>query len=279
MSTLAHADAPSAPLRFAQALADGATIAKRNLIKTRRLPDVLVWTTMSPIMFVLLFAYVFGGSIDIPGTSYQEFLIAGIFAQNIMFGASFTGVGLADDMQKGIIDRFRSLPMARSAVLFGRTASDLVNNAVAITVMSMTGLIVGWRIHTSIPQAIGGFLLLLLFAYAISWVMALVGLKVRSVEVVNNASFMVIFPMTFVANTFVPSQNLPTVLRAFAEWNPVSALAQAAREAFGNAVPYTSVTEAWSLNHPVAYVLLWVAAILLVFVPLAVREYARSATA
>jgi ABC transporter DrrB family efflux protein len=263
---------------LALALADGAMVAKRNLIKTKRLPDVLVWTTMSPIMFVLLFAYIFGGSIEIPGTNYREFLIAGIFAQNIIFGASFTGVGLADDMQKGIIDRFRSLPMARSAVLIGRTASDIVNNAIAITVMSITGLVIGWRIRTSVLQALGGFLLLLLFAYAISWVMALVGLKVKSVEVVNNASFMVIFPMTFIANTFVPSQNLPSVLRTIAEWNPVSALAQAAREAFGNAVPYTSTSDAWSLNHPVAYVLLWVAAILLVFVPLAVREYGRSTT-
>jgi ABC-2 type transport system permease protein len=263
---------------LALALADGATIAKRNLIKTKRLPDVLVWTTMSPIMFVLLFAYIFGGSIEIPGTNYREFLIAGIFAQNIIFGASFTGVGLADDMQKGIVDRFRSLPMARSAVLIGRTASDVVNNAIAITVMSITGLIVGWRIREGIVQALGGFLLLLLFAYAISWVMAWVGLKVKSVEVVNNASFMFIFPMTFIANTFVPSQNLPSVLRTIAEWNPVSALAQAAREAFGNAVPYTSTSDAWSLNHPVVYVLLWVAAILAVFVPLAVREYSRSST-
>ena len=261
---------------LAYALADGAMVAKRNLIKTKRLPEVLVWTTMSPIMFVLLFAYVFGGSIKIPGTTYREFLIAGIFAQNIIFGASFTGVGLADDMTKGIIDRFRSLPMARSAVLVGRTASDIVNNAVAITVMAIAGTIVGWRIHTSIPRALSGFLLLLLFAYSISWIMAFVGLKVRSVEVVNNASFMFIFPMTFIANTFVPSQNLPTVLRTIAEWNPVSSLAQAAREAFGNAVPYVSSSNAWSLNHPVVYVLLWVAAILAVFVPLSVRQYTRA---
>jgi ABC transporter DrrB family efflux protein len=261
---------------LAYALADGATIAKRNLIRTKRMPDVLVFTTMSPIMFVLLFAYVFGGSIHIPGTNYRQFLIAGIFAQNIIFGASFTGVGLADDMTKGIIDRFRSLPMARSAVLIGRTASDIVNNSIAITVMSIAGLIVGWRIHTSVPKALGGFLLLLLFAYTISWIMAFVGLKVRSVEVVNNAAFMFIFPMTFIANTFVPSQNLPGVLRTIAEWNPVSSLAQAAREAFGNAVPYTSTSHAWSLNHPVVYVLMWVAAILAIFVPLSVRQYTRS---
>ena len=263
---------------LALALGDGVTVAKRNLIKNRRMPDVLVWTTMSPIMFVLLFAYIFGGSIDIPGTNYREFLIAGIFAQNILFGASFTGTALADDMQKGIIDRFRSLPMSRSAVLFGRTASDLVNNAIAITVMAVAGLIVGWRVRTSPLEALGGFVLLLLFAYAISWVMAWVGLKVRAPEVVNNASFMFIFPMTFIANTFVPSQNLPGFLRTIAEWNPVSALAQAAREAFGNAVPYISASDAWSLNHPIAYVLLWVAAILAIFVPLSVRQYRVAAS-
>jgi ABC-2 type transport system permease protein len=263
---------------LALAMADGATVAKRNLIRTRRLPDVLVWTTMSPIMFVLLFAYIFGGSIHIPGSNYREFLIAGIFAQNIVFGASFTGTALADDMQKGIIDRFRSLPMSRSAVLVGRTISDLANNAAAMTVMAITGLVVGWRIRTSFVAAVGGFVLLLGFAYAISWVMAWVGLKVRRVEVVNSASFMFIFPMTFIANTFVPSQNLPGFLRTIAEWNPVSALAQAAREAFGNAVPYISTSKAWSLNHPVAYTLLWIAVILAVFVPLAVGQYSRTNT-
>lgn len=263
--------------KLAYALADGVIVAKRNMIRTKRIPDVLVWATMSPIMFVLLFAYVFGGSIEIPGTNYREFLIAGIFAQNVIFGASFTGVGMADDMQKGIIDRFRSLPMARSAVLVGRTTSDVFNNTVAIVVMSVTGLIVGWRIHTSVLEALGGFALLLLFAYAISWIMAFVGLKAPSVEVVNNASFMFIFPLTFIANTFVPSQNLPSGLRTFAEWNPVSSLAQAAREAFGNSVPYTSTSDAWSLNNPVAYTLIWIGIILAIFVPLSVRTYQSAA--
>ena len=262
--------------RLTYALADGAVVAKRNLIKIRRLPEVLVWTTMSPIMFVLLFSYVFGNSIKIPGTSYREFLIAGIFAQAVIFGSTFTGAGLADDMQKGIIDRFRSLPMARSAVLVGRTGSDLVNNSISILVMTITGLIVGWRIRTSVPEAIGGFLLLLTFAYAISWIMAFVGLSVRSVEVVNNASFMFIFPLTFIANTFVPSQNLPTFLRTIAEWNPVSSLSQSVREAFGNTVSFTSRSSAWSLNHPVPYTLMWVALILAVFVPLSVRQYRRA---
>lgn len=265
MTTLAHT------------LSDGAVVAKRNLIKIRRVPELLLWTTMSPIMFVLLFAYVFGGSIDITGGTYREFLIAGIFAQTVIFGATFTGAGLAEDMQKGIIDRFKSLPMARSAVLLGRTASDVIYNSLSIIVMAATGLVVGWRIRTSMLEAIEGFLLLLLFAYAISWVMAYVGLLVSGPEVINNASFMVIFPMTFIANTFVPSENLPTFLRTIAEWNPVSALAQAARESFGNTDPSMFSTEAWSLHNPVAYTLIWVAIILAIFVPLSVRAYQKHA--
>ena len=259
------------------ALADGAVVAKRNLIKIKRVPDILVWTLMSPIMFVVLFAYVFGSSIKIPGVSYREYLIAGVFVQTVIFGSTFTGVGLADDMTKGIIDRFRSLPMARSAVLVGRTTSDIGFNSASIFVMSITGLIVGWRIRTSPVSAIGGFLLLLLFAYAMSWILAFVGLKVGRVEVVNNASFMFIFPLTFIANTFVRSDFLPGPLRTFAEWNPVSSVAQAVREAFGNTgnLPRPHV---WSLENPVLYTLIWVSAILAIFIPLSVRQYKRSAS-
>ncbi|MGH8972353.1 MAG: ABC transporter permease, partial [Acidimicrobiia bacterium] len=231
--------------RITLALADGAIVAKRNLIKIKRVPDVLVFTLLSPIMFVLLFAYVFGGSIEVPGVNYREFLIAGIFAQTVVFGATFSGAGMADDMQKGIIDRFRSLPMSRAAVLVGRTGSDIVNNVLSLAVMSATGLLVGWRIRTSVPEAVAAFVLILLFAYAISWVMAYVGLIVPTPEVVNNASFMVIFPLTFLANTFVPAQNLPGMLRVFAEWNPVSALTQAARELFGNTGPQAAPPDVW----------------------------------
>jgi ABC-2 type transport system permease protein len=263
--------------KLALALADGGIVAKRNLIKIKRVPDILVFTLMSPIMFVLLFAYVFGGSIDVPGgVNYREFLLAGIFVQTVIFGSTFSGAGMADDMQKGIIDRFRSLPMSPAAVLVGRTASDIVNNVLSLGVMSLTGLVVGWRIRTSVPEAVGAFLLILAFAYAISWVMTYVGLLVSTPEVVNNASFMVIFPLTFLANTFVPSQNLPRVLRTFADWNPVSSVAQAARELFGNTAPGTG-GGAWSLNHPVFYSLLWVGIILAVFVPLSVRRYQRAA--
>ena len=260
------------------ALGDGAVVARRNLIKIKRVPELLVFTTLQPIMFIVLFAYVFGSAIDTGAVDYREFLIAGIFAQTVVFGATLTGAGLADDMQKGIIDRFRSLPMSRSAVLVGRTTSDVLNNVLVITVMSLTGLVVGWRIRTSFLEALAGFLLLLLFAYAISWIMAWVGLIVPSVEVVQSASFIVIFPITFIANTFVPSDGLPTPLRVFAEWNPVSSVTQAARELFGNVAPGVPPPDVWSLQHPVLYTLLWVVLILLVFVPLSVRAYKRAAS-
>jgi ABC-2 type transport system permease protein len=260
----------------ASALGDGAVIAKRNLIKIKRVPDLLVFSTVQPIMFVLLFAYVFGSSIEIPGMNYREFLMAGIFVQTVTFGATLTGAGLANDMQKGIIDRFRSLPMSPSAVLMGRTASDLLNNLLVVVVMGLTGLIVGWRVHSSVPEAIGGVLVLLLFAYAMSWVMALVGLSVPTPEVVNNAAFIVIFPLTFIANTFVSSDRLPGPLRTVAEWNPVSAVTQAARELFGNTSPLTPPAKAWPMEHAILASLLWAMIILAVFVPLAVRQYKRA---
>ena len=265
-------------ISWRDALSDIGVIAHRNVIKITRVPEVLVFVLLSPIMFVLLFAYVFGNSIDIPGTTYREFLIAGIFAQTVLFGATFTGAGIAEDMQKGIIDRFKSLPMSRSAVLAGRTASDVIYNVLSVAIMALTGLAVGWRIRGSILEAVAGFALLLLFAYAISWVMAFVALLVPSVEVINNASFMVIFPLTFVANTFVPAEDLPGPLRTFAEWNPVSAVTQAARELFGNIPPGTPEPTAWSLQNPVLYTLIWVVITVAVFAPLSVSRYQRTST-
>jgi ABC-2 type transport system permease protein len=261
---------------FAEAIGDGLVIAKRNLIKIKRVPDLLVFSTLSPIMFVLLFAYVFGSAIKAPGVSYREFLMAGIFTQTVLFGATITGSGLAQDIQRGIIDRFRSLPMARSAVLVGRTTSDLVNNVLVIIVMSVTGLIVGWRIRSSPLEALAGFGLLLLFAYAISWMMAAIGLWVRSPEVFNNASFIAIFPLTFIANTFVNSADLPGPLRVVAEWNPVSAATQAARNFFGNTNPAVPGPDAWPLQHPVVTSFAWIAVILAIFVPLSIHRYKRA---
>ena len=262
---------------LAQTIGDGAIITKRNLLKIKRVPELLVFATLSPIMFVLLFAFIFGSAIPLPGVDYKEFLMAGIFTQTVVFGSTITGASLAEDLQKGLIDRFRSLPMARSAVLVGRTTADVGNNVVTITVMAVTGLLVGWRIRTSVLEALAGFALLLLFAYAISWLMALVGLSVKSPEVVQNASFIIIFPLTFIANTFVPTNNFPPVLKAFADWNPVSSVTLAARELFGNTSPALPPPDVWPLQHPVVYSLIWIVAILVIFVPLSVRKYESAA--
>ncbi|MBB3676554.1 ABC transporter permease [Modestobacter versicolor] len=264
---------------LAETVSDSVVITRRNLIKVKRVPDLIVFATLSPIMFVVLFRYVFGGAINLPpGITYAEFLLPGIFAQTVVFGSTITGASIADDLQKGLIDRFRSLPMSRSAVLIGRTVADLGLNLISIVVMAVTGLLVGWRINSSVVEAIGGFVILLVFAYAISWLMAMVGLLVRTPEVVNNASFIVIFPITFVANTFVPLESFPAVLRGFAEWNPVSTVTQAARELFGNIPAGMPEPDAWSLQNPVLYTLLWAVAILAVFVPLSVRAYLRTAS-
>ncbi|WP_157157641.1 ABC transporter permease [Diaminobutyricimonas sp. LJ205] len=267
-------------MSVATVITDSAIIAKRNLIKIKRIPDLLVFTTLQPIMFVVLFAYVFGGAIDPAGggEAYREFLIAGIFAQTVIFGATITGYGLAEDVRKGIIDRFRSLPMAPSAVLIGRTFSDVVNNVLVLVVMALTGLVVGWRINTSFADAMIGFLLLLVFAYAVSWVFAWVGLLVPSPEVVNNASFIIIFPVTFIANTFVPLDTLPAPLQTFAEWNPVSSVTQAARERFGNPDPNPLAEEpsSWALQNPELYTMIWVVILLVVFIPLASMLYRRA---
>ncbi|UZN03924.1 ABC transporter permease [Cellulomonas sp. S1-8] len=259
---------------LSRALVDTHVVAKRNLIKIVRVPEILVAVLISPIMFVLLFAFVFGGAIDPgDGVSYREFLIPGIFAQTVVFGATFTGAGIAEDMQKGIIDRFRSLPMSQSAVLAGRTMSDVVYNVLSLAIMALTGLLVGWRVRGSFLDALAAFGLLLAFSYAVSWIMALVGVLVPSVEVINNASFIVIMPLTFVSNAFVPLESFPEPLQRIVEWNPVSTLTQACRELFGNTNPAAPVPDAWSMQNPVLYTLICVVVILVVFAPLAIARY------
>jgi len=267
-------------MTMVETVTDTVTITRRNLKKILRVPDLLVFTLLSPIMFVLLFAFVFGGAIGTQdtGVDYDEFLVPGIFVQTVIFGATFTGYSLAEDLQKGILDRFRSLPMSSSAVVAGRTASDVGINVLSLLVMSLTGLAIGWRIRTSFVDAVIGFFIILVFAYAISWVMAYVALIVRTPEVVNNASFIVIFPVTFIANTFVSTSQMPDALATFANWNPVSAVAQAARERFGNLGPDAVVPDVWSLQHPELYTLLWVVLILAVFVPVSIRQYHRTAS-
>ena len=253
-------------------MSDGWTVTKRNLTKMKRSPDMLLFAVLQPIMFVLLFSQVYGGSIKVEGSDYTQFLMAGIFGQTVVFGATFSGAAMAQDLKEGIIDRFRTLPMSSSAVLIGRTNSDLVLNVISMLIMMGTGLVVGWRVNTSLPEFLAGVGLLLLFSYAFSWVLALLGMSVKSPETINNASFMVLFPLTFISNAFVQSQNLPTPLRIFADWNPVSALVQAARELFGN-LGTAPVPDAWPMQNAVATVLIGAAVMIVVFVPLCIRKF------
>lgn len=253
---------------------DGWTVTKRNLIKIKRSPDMLVFAVLQPIMFVLLFSQVYGGAIAVEGTDYTQFLMAGIFAQTVVFGATFSGSAMAQDLKEGLIDRFRTLPMSASAVLVGRTNSDLALNGISMAIMMLTGLAVGWRVNSSPLEFLAGVALLLLFSYAFSWVMALLGMSVKTPEVINNASFMILFPLTFISNAFVPSDTLPLVLRVFAEWNPVSSLVQAARELFGN-VGSAPVPDIWTMQHPILTVLIGITVMLVVFVPWAVNKYTR----
>jgi len=258
------------------AAADGFNIARRNVIKIRRAPEILVAVLVTPLLMIVMFNYIFGSSIDIPGVSYEGFLVSGAFAMILVFGSTFTGAGLADDMQKGITDRFRSLPMSRSAVLVGRTVTDVIYNTLSLIVMGLAGLALGWRANGGLADGVLAFVLLLVFAYAFSWVMAYVGLVVPSAEVVNNAGTMVIFPLTFISNAFVPAENLVTPLRVIAEWNPISAVTQASRELFGNYPAELGEPTVWSLQHPVAYTLIWTALIIAVFAPLSIRRFSRA---
>lgn len=259
-------------------LSDGWITTRRNLIKIKRVPDILVFTTLQPIMFVLLFTYVYAGVIHIPGSSYTEFIMAGIFAQTVVFGSTYSGSAMANDLKDGIIDRFRTLPMSPSSVLVGRTNGDLLINTISMAVMMITGFIVGWRIRSSPLLALAAIALLLFFAYALSWVMAFIGMSVRSPEVINNVSFLILFPLTFLSNAFVPSSTLPAPLRIFAEYNPVSALVQAARELFGNVPAGTVTSSVWTQQNPIQAVLIGIGAMLIVFVPLSIRKFRQIST-
>lgn len=268
-ATLTHSGVNPAALWFS----DGWTVTKRNLIKIKRSPDMLIFAVLQPIMFVLLFSQVYGGSIAVKGTDYTQYLMAGIFGQTVVFGSTFSGSAMAQDLKAGIIDRFRTLPMSPSAVLVGRTNSDLVLNGISMLIMIGTGLAVGWRVNTSPGGFLAGVGLLLLFSYSFSWPMALLGMSVKSPEAINNASFMVLFPLTFISNAFVQSSNLPKPLQIFADWNPVSALVQAARELFGN-LGSAPVPDTWPMQHAMTTVLLGAVVMLVVFVPLSLRKFA-----
>ncbi|MDX2601130.1 ABC transporter permease [Streptomyces caniscabiei] len=265
---------------FTRSVRDSLVVAKRNLIRMSRIPEMVIFGLIQPIMFVVLFTYVFGGSMNIGGTTdpdvYTEFLMAGIFAQTVTFATAGAGAGIADDMHKGLIDRFRSLPMARGAVLTGRTLADLVQTALTLAVLAVVALLVGWRTHTNVGEVLGAFGLLLLLGYAFTWVGALIGLSVRTPEAATSGGLIWLFPVTFISNAFVDSSRMTPWLQHVADWNPFSATVQACRELFGN--PGVSPSDAWPMQHPVWASLIYSVLIIVIFRTLSVRKY-RSAAA
>ncbi len=254
------------------AVHDGLAVAWRNLKRVPRIPELAIFAILQSIMFVLLFAVVFGGAIPLEGGGlYREYLMPGIFVQTLAFASITTAIGMADDMTKGLIDRFRSLPMARSAVLSGRTSSDVVYNVGILIVLMLSGLVVGWRVRNGLGDFLLAVALLLFFTYAMAWIGVLLGLLVPTVEVVQQLGFLVIFPITFLSNAFVPTATLPDVLQPIAEWNPVSTLTQATRELFGN--PSPSPSGSFPSEHALSLSIAWIVVLLAVFAPLAVRKY------
>ncbi len=248
-------------------VSDTMVIAERNLVRLTRAPDLLLAFTVQPVMFVLLFVYVFGGAIVTPGYSYEDFLLPGIIVQNIAFGGFVTALGLNEDLHKGLIDRFRSLPMARPAVLAGRTLSDVVTNALSVVVLVLTGLLIGFSFDASLLNIVAGFGLLLLFGYAFSWVFALLGMLVSSPEAANSVGFLAVFPLTFISSAFVPVDSMPAALAWFADVNPFTIVVDAMRHLWIGAPAGNSV---WGA-------LVWSLVIIAIFAPLAVSRYRKAA--
>lgn len=257
----------SVPTGFAWLMRDTWTEATRHLIATRRNPDLLVFASIQPIMFVVLFVYVFGGAIQIPGfSSYEQYVVPGIFAQTIVFGSAFTGIGIAEDMQKGFIDRLRSLPMYPSAVLIGRTTSDLLRNVFTFLIMLVVGLLVGFRLEGGVVDAVVATALLLAFSFAFSWIQAWIGLSVKSVEAANSAGFMWMFPLTFISSAFVAPETMPGWLQPIAEANPFTKITNATRALYNGMDPGADLW--WSIG--------WAVAITVVFAAISFRKFSSS---
>ena len=253
--------------RFTTAVNDTLAVMARNLIAYRRVPQLLVFSTVQPVVFVLLFRYVFGGAISVPGVPYVDFLMPGIFVQTVTFGALNTAIGLATDLNQGLIERFRSLPMARSAVLAGRTLADLVRNVFVVALMFAVGFAVGWRVHTGLVPLIAAVLLILLFGYALSWIFATVGLIVKDPETAQAAAFPILAPLVFASNAFVPVASMPDWLQYWAEHQPVSVVITAVRD----------LTIGGATTYDLLLAIVWCVGILAVASPFAVRRYRRAA--
>lgn len=257
-------DVPMGPLWL---LRDTWAEANRHLIATWRNPDLLVFAAIQPIMFVVLFVYVFGGAIEVPGySSYQQYVVPGIFAQTVVFGSAYTGIGIAEDMQKGFIDRLRSLPMYPSAVLVGRTVSDLMRNIFTFVIMLVVGLLVGFRLEGGLGTGLLATVLLLAFAYAFSWIQALIGLSVKSVEAANSAGFIWMFPMTFISSAFVSTESMPGWLQPIADNNPFTIVTNATRALYNGNDPGSDL---WLS-------LAWAVGITVVFAALSFRKFSSS---
>jgi len=260
---------------FGWLIYDTITVAKRHILKITRVPETLFFALIQPVIFVLLFAFVFGGAINLGDSggagAYREYLIPGIFAQTVIFAVASITVGITEDANRGIMDRFRSLPMRPGAVLGGHTLASLFQNILVIIILSITGLFVGWRIRSSVIDALLGYLLLATFAYAMTWFGAWIGLHMPNPEVAGTAGFAWVFPLTFASNVFTPIATMPTWLQPIALWNPVSCLALACRKLFGNPIPFpgNSFPERYAVPMAFAYALI----LLAIFAPLAVRAF------
>jgi ABC-2 type transport system permease protein len=276
-TTLSPADLTIGQNSFTQFLGDVWVLTKRSIARIRREPETLSEVTIQPVMFVLMFAYVFGGAIAIPGGgSYHEYLIGGMLGMGLAQTAPGTAVAVVSDMSTGLIDRFRSLPMSRAAVLTARTIADLLTQVIGAAVVAGVGLAIGWRVHTSAGDVIEAFALALLFGYAFTWAGVCLGMVLRSPEAAQQIGFVIFLPLTFISSAFVPTQGMPGWLQPVAEWNPLSSLAAACRQLFGNPNPAAAV-QVWPAQHPELAVLCWSAAMLVVFAPLAVRLYRSKA--
>jgi ABC transporter DrrB family efflux protein len=264
--------------RGASATRQVGALVRRNLTHIKRQPEMLTDVTIQPVMFVLLFAFVFGGSIQIPGVDYKEWLLPGIMAQTMAFSSFIVAIGLTSDIAKGIVDRFRSLPIGRGSVVVARSLSSVIHSMIGIVVMSLTGLFVGWRIHEGVARGLLGYALLILFGFAMIWVGILAGSSLRTVEAVQGVMFTAVFPLTFLSNAFASPEGMPDWLRFLAEWNPISALVQAMRELWGNDGVPLPADAALPLQYPIIATILWSVGLSAILAPLAIRAYNRRTT-
>jgi ABC-2 type transport system permease protein len=261
--------------RLLEGLRDIRTVTMRYVLRAKSQSDVIIGSLLMPVIFIVLFGYVFGSAIHVPGGHYRSYLMSGLFAQMTIFGSSSVAVAVATDMSEGVIDRFRTLPIVRSSVLLGRTISTIIIGLPSLALMIGCGLLVGWRAEAGLGHAVAGFALLSLFGFAMSWIGALIGMVARSPQAADGLSMLPAFLLGFVSNVFVPTAGMPTWLRLFAEWNPVSAVVAAARQLFGNSRA-SQVSGVWPLEHAVP-VTIGMSVLLAVLIPVSVRLYARRA--